>query len=460
MISHRGISFCVVVSTFACLICACDTPACSAEKYELSETANDKRVFSVQVSMQVIGTLQTPLADGKAAALDLKSAAKLGYQERRLASLGKDSTDFRGLRVYSQAEVISQVSDRKTQTQLRPALRQIVVDGQPDGIRPYSLAGPLTYEELELLRAPVDSLTVLSLLPQDRVEIGEKWTAPRWAFQFLTAIEAVEKGELNCRLESVDNEVAKVAFEGDIAGGILGAPSQLKLAGFYLYDLKQQCLTKVEISQGETRGVGSVTPGLKVTAKATLERTPSESTAGFSDEVVDKLPREPDRGAFLLMMQPGDWGIRVYHDRLWHLFHHTGNVGVLRFVERGSLIAQCNISPIGNAPAGKHVSEAQFQKDVQAAIGPSFREIVKAEVVPTKDNRYILRVISAGEANQKTSMGVRKVPVNWIYYLIANSDGRQIVLVFTIEQALRERFDDRDINLAIGVDFIPKSPTK
>lgn len=437
-------------------ICGAMTSVLAADKLELAESATEQRSFKVTVRMDIEGQLQAAVADTKAVAMKLTGNAQLSYHERRLSSLGRDAADFRGLRTYDQAEFHSQVADRVSETKLRPSFRQIVAEGQTDGIRLYSNFGPLTYEELELLRPPVDSLTALALLPADRVEVGEKWDAPMWALQFLTAVEAVDKGELKCTLESAADDVAKVTFAGDIKGGILGASSVIKLSGHYLYDLKQHCLTHLELTQSETRSVGAVSPGLKVTAKAVLERTPSEHPA-LNELAIEAVPREPKPESMLLAMEARDWGIKLYHDRVWHLFHQGTTVAVLRLMDKGSLVAQCNVSPIGPAPAGKHIGEQQFQEDVQKAIGAEFQKIEKAEIIPTQDKRFVFRVIASGEANQKTSKGVNKVPVNWIYYLIADADGRQMVLVFTVENTLIERFQNRDINLALGIDFEPKT---
>ncbi len=303
----------------------------------------------------------------------------------------------------------------------------------------------------------MDSLTAVALLPADRVEVGDKWDAPLWALQFLTAVEAVEKGELKCTLETAQDEVAKVTFVGEIKGGILGASSEIKLEGHYLYDLKQHCLTHLELTQNEVRSVGAVSPGLKVNAKVVLDRKPDDNP-GLTDATVEAIPREAKPESLLLSMDASDWGIKLYHDRLWHLFHQGTTVAVLRLMDKGSLVAQCNVSPIGPAPAGKHIGEQQFQEDVQKAIGADFQKIEKAEVIPTQDKRFVYRVIAVGDASQKTSKGVTKVAVNWIYYLIADADGRQMVLVFTVENTLVERFQNRDINLALGIDFQPRKP--
>lgn len=438
---------------------AATSSAVAADKFELAESSSDSRPFRVAISMDLDGQVQAAIADTKSVAMKLTGNAQLTFHERRLSSLGRDAADFRSVRHYEQAQFHSQVADRVTDTKLRPELRQIVAEGQPDGERMYSPQGMLTYDELELIRPPVNSLTAIALLPADRVEVGEKWETPRWAFQFLTAMEAVEKSALTCTLESVNDDVAKVTFTGEIKGGFLGATSEIKVSGHYLYDLKEHYLRHLELAQTETRTVGAVTPGLKVTAKAVLDRKPDPSEV-LTDELVAAVPREPEPSSLLLALEAPEWGVKVYHDRLWHLFHQGSTVAVLRMMDKGSLIAQCNITPIGPAPAGKHIGEQQFQGDLQKAIGPDFQKIEKAEIIPTQDQRFVFRVIASGEASQKTSKGINKIPVNWIYYLIANADGRQMVLVFTVENTLVERLQNRDINLALGIDFVPKAPAK
>lgn len=433
------------------------SPGRAAEKLDLSESASDSRPFEVSIQMELDGQVQAVLSESKTVAMKLTGNAQLKFDERRLPSLGRDAADFRSLRQYSLATFHSQVAEQVSDVKLRSGLYRIVAEGQADGMRMYSPQGQLTYEELELIRPPVDSLTAIALLPSDRVDVGEKWETPRWALQFLTNMEAVEKHSLTCKLDSVDDDKAKVTFSGEIAGGFLGAASEIKLSGHYLFDLKEHCLTHLELIQNETRSVGAVTPGMKVTAKASLDRKPGKSSV-LTDDAVAAVPKEPMPEALLLMLDSNDWGVRVFHDRAWHLFHQGSSVAVLRMMDKGSLIAQCNISPIGPAPAGKHVAEKQFQEDVQKAIGADFQKIDKAEIIPSQDKRFVYRVLTSGETSQKTAKGTNKIGVNWIYYLIANADGRQMVLVFTVENKLVDKLDNRDVNLALGIDFVPKKP--
>ena len=52
----------------------------------------------------------------------------------------------------TQAEIT--VADQKTNSQLDDRLKLMVAQGRPEGVELYSLSGPLTSHEVDLLRAP------------------------------------------------------------------------------------------------------------------------------------------------------------------------------------------------------------------------------------------------------------------------------------------------------------------
>ncbi len=123
------------------------------------------------------------------------------------------------------------------------------------------------------------------------------------------------------------------------------------------------------------------------------------------------------------------WNVRFYHDRRWHLFHQTSDVALRRLLDKGGLIAQCNIKKIPDAEPGKHLSREQFQADIERALGKYFREIVQTETLKLKEGLFVERVMVVGSVLRKnTKNEPEPAPMQWIYYLVANSDGRQIFL--------------------------------
>ena len=438
----------------ALLLCGLAGSLSAADKYDLHEPLHSTPQ-KVKIQLSFEGQLQTAATAGKAIALKLTGGGDLIYTERRLKDSLREAQEYRGLRVYESPTIKIQVAETTTVPGLRTSVRTIVAEGQSDGVRFSSPAGPLTFSELELLRAPLDSLAALALLPNEEVEVGEKWTAPNWVLPFLTSTEAVEKSELNCKLEEVNANVARVSFSGEIKGGILGAASEIKVEGDYLYDLTAQRLVQMTLTQTESRSVGVISPGLKLTAKVTLTRQPAEDHPLLTDAALEAAESPVDAKGLALVLEAPEWGVNLTHERRWHIFHQSPTVAVLRFVDRGSLLAQCNVSPIGPAKAGDHISEKQFQQDVQQAIGADFRKLESAEVVPPKQTGlFIYRVVASGETRQANAKKeVQVLPVQWMYFLVAHPDGRQMVLVFTIENELLEKFERHDFELAWGLAF-------
>ena len=66
------------------------------------------------------------------------------------------------------------------------------------------------------------------------------------------------------------------------------------------------------------------------------------------------------------------------------------------------------------------------------------------------------RVLYSVVANGKVS----ELLIEWHYYLVADSDGRQVAFAFTLEEGLVERFADTDRVLVGGVTlFNPEVET-
>ena len=115
-----------------------------------------------------------------------------------------------------------------------------------------------------------------------------------------------------------------------------------------------------------------------------------------TDRDLADLPLEPNDANRLLMFDTPAWNVRFYHDRRWHLFHQTSDVALLRLLDKGGLIAQCNIKKVPDAAPGKHLSREQFQADIERALGNNFQEFVQAETLRLKEGLFVERVVAVG----------------------------------------------------------------
>ena len=412
--------------------------------YTLKEAPADSRLESVVVRVKVSGTAEFAIDKGQSVTHPLVAEAALKFRERWLPGAGRDAEALRSLRHYDSLETEIKVADHSTRSQLSSDRRQVVAQGRREGILFYSPVGPLTATDLEMLRAPGDTLCLVALLPPNPVSVGDKWSPSGWVGQMLTDTEAASKSDLTCTLESVADGHAKVAVNGSVEGATAGSSGRVELHGWYLFDLKAKLISRAELDQAEQRTVGPVSPGMKVTAKTVVVRTAASDSEGLAQEAATAVPLDPPAALTRLRFR-APWNIEITHDRDWHVFQQNPQIAVLRLIEQGSLVAQCNLTPIRPAAAGEHVSVDQFQDDIHTSLGSRYKSLEKAEQIPTDDRRFLYRVAVAGEAN--------KTPITWIYYLCAAPNGTQTSSVFAVDSSLRNRLGDRDLEMMKSLKF-------
>jgi hypothetical protein len=432
------IRFLVAAFVVGCL------PSLANSAVNLTESPDDDRPFSVRCRMKVNGKLQTATQKGDAIGLNMSVDARLSFLERRLPVGGKGAAGLRSLRQYDLAEASIDVGGRKTVNRLRNDLKMVVSEGQLNGIRNYSQNGRMDYDSLELLRTPGDSLAVIGLLPPKAVELNSTWEPAKWVLPMLAGIDAVSEQKLTCSIEKLDENYAVIKVEGKLEGAMLGAMTSIVIQGQVAYDLKKKHIRQARIVQREERAVGAVSPGMKVTATMYIDKQPSGLKGKLDDAALDRVPINTSQKQLALQFST-PWSVQFAFGRQWHIFHQTSDVAVLRLVDSGSLIAQCNVTPIQAAQPGRHTSEQQFHADIQQALGPQFSRFAKAEQLKTTDKRFIYRVTAVGQS--------RNVRMHWFYYLCAAPDGEQTALVFSVESKLLEKFGEQDIEIVQALTF-------
>src|SRR5690606_25871123 len=138
-------------------------------------------------------------------------------------------------------------------------------------------------------------------------------------------------------------------------------------------------------------------------------------------------------------------------------------MAILQLMERGSLICQCNMSPVPSAAAGDHTPVGQFESDIQKSLGKKFRRFISQEQLPSTEGRFVYRVAVEGEVELATSKksedgksstsSMIQVPMNWVYYLCADRSGRQMSFVFSVEPPLMEQLGGRDRQMVETLEF-------
>lgn len=419
-----------------------------AEKYSLTEEADDGRLFAIQFNGTVEGKLKTAASKGKVMTMPLKVKANLYFQERRLSGTGRNAATLRTLRYYERAAAEIDVADQTSFNQLSSTHKLIVAQGTRERVLFYSPTLMMKPNDIELLNVPGDSLAMLGFLPEEEVKISDTWEPANWVIQMLTSTEAISKSKLVCKLESVKNGIAHVSFEGTVDGATSGTDTKSTITGNYQYDIAKKHLSQVELTQTEKRSVGATSPGMDVTATIKFTRTLLKNKKHLTDKLANSIPLNPDP-KLLKVAFDSSWRARIMLGRSWKVFHKNASVAVLRLLEKGSFIAQCNMAYVPTVASGQHLPEKRFIANVRATLGDRLEKIVKQEEVKTGDQRYLYRVVSTGIANE--------IKMHWIHYLSAAPDGRQTSFTFSVESKLLEKLAERDLEIVKSIQYLDPS---
>ncbi len=443
---------------FAVLVALVSASTCiAADAYTLEEQATDVRVRNVGMQITIGGKVITSAGGGKTVSHDLNAAASYRFRERRLTGAGRDAEAFRCVREYAEASTHTKISDEVSTLSLPARLRVIVTNGQRSGMLRYCPNALLTRDALDLIDVPGDPLAILALLPDRQVEVGETWEVADWAVQMLSTVEAASKAEMKAELASVTDGIARVDFNGTAEGARLGALTNVVLSGHLLFNLDQKLVTSVDLTHVEKGAIGTITPGIDSDVRVIVARALSDSEGSLTQQLTESIPLDPPTDRLPLEFDAEAWGLSLVHSRGWHVFHANFDsdpqVVILRLLDQGTLVCQCNFSPVPQVAAGEHTPLADYEESIRQSLGKQFGSIVSRDRIPTEDDRNIFRVTVEGKYSLPNGDESNDVPMTWVYYLCADPTGRQVSFVFAVEPEMRERLAGQDRQIVETLRF-------
>jgi hypothetical protein len=216
-----------------------------------------------------------------------------------------------------------------------------------------------------------------------------------------------------------------------VQGAIGGVASDIDVAGRASFDVRQNRLTWLGLVMKEKRAIGHVEPGVEMTAKLQMTVTtiaePEELRWARADEIPSPTPPE----ALLLGLESARGRYRLQHERRWHVMSEREELLSLRMVDRGELVAQCNITAVKTSDVTRRPGLDEFQNDIRRSLGSNFEQFVTAGETKNSLGHTILRVEAIGN--------VDGLEITWRYFLVLDGTGRQVVFAFTCETPMLER---------------------
>lgn len=418
----------------------------TAEKFLLTSHHRSGELARVEISLQVGGEVKL-VADAKTKNLPMSVVARLKYDERVLA-VDRQSRPVRSVRHYDEAQAAIKVDQGGEKPSLDPRHRRIVVDKpEKSAAVLYSPSEPLSREELDLVDIPGNTLVIDRLLPPRPVALGESWKLDDQTLADLLSLEAVSWTDVECMLGRAADGIAEVSAAGSVSGAVGGVSTEIELKVKYKYNLEAQRISFFAMLIKEKRSVGHVGPGLDTVAKLLLSTSALPSSDKLTDEAIGQIPQQPSSEQSELSYASPSGRFRFDYDRRWYLTTDDPKLAVWRLLDRGELVAQCNMSALSGGK--KPVTLAEFQKDVQQSLGKNFGQFVKASQESSDAGYTVLRVVAHGSVSQ--------LPIAWIYYLIQDANGQGVTVAFTFEQDLESRFAQADRALVSSLRLVEDS---
>jgi len=398
----------------------------------------------VKAVLEVKGKLKVNPTGKKVLSIPLDATATLIYDERLLqASTG--TKPARSVRYYEKAKTDIRAKKPLTGPRLRDDRRLIVVQGTSSTASVFSPFGSLNREELELIEVQGNSLYVDQLLPGKALSKGGQWKIAAPVMVRILGIDATTKCEVTSTLTAVTETEARFELNGIVEGTIGGVSTEIKVRAKYTFDRKKQLVSWLAMSIQEDRGIGHTVPGVDVVARLRMLRQPIDRSALLTDDKLAGVSLDSSEGVLALGFASSDGRRELRLDRNWHVMADRSDTTVMRMIEAGDLIAQCNITSMTDVIAGKELSLASFTASIQQTLGDQFGEVLDTTKATTSDGIEVLRVLVAGEAS--------KLPIQWIYYHLTDTDGRRAALVFTLESKYVQRFGNSDQQLVGNIEL-------
>ncbi len=437
-----------------CVLLSCVLPLDAQDKSEKARRYDlrSKRVVGsldrIEAVLEAEGMLQIgghkTTDKGKSSTVKMAARAGFAYAEKTLGDPQAAASFRSAIRHYEKAEASIQVGDETFRPSLRDQRRLIGVELRKSKVVLYSPNGPLTREELDLLDVQGNSLLLERLLPPEGVAVGDSWKHPDDVLAALFGLDAIADSDAQSVLQSVREGSAQLEMVGQVNGSIHGRPTRLQVKAKYRFDMELGRIAWFAMLVKEDREASAIGPGLDVVARLQMKIAPNAASKELDESSLKNVSLDATAELERLSYASPDGAWRALLDRRWVLISEGRELTVFRMVDGGKYIAQCSVSSLVAAEA-KAVTLSEFQDEIRQALGKNFRRLVRAGQSMSEGEQLVFRVEAQGEASG--------VPMDWVYYRIAVSNGRGIVVLFTFESSLADRFQESDRELVRTIRF-------
>ena len=400
----------------------------------------DRVTVVLEVDGKVIGGLDDP-DDREPLAVE----CRLTYDEKTLRTLSDADAKALSIRHYEQTAAKLTVGRTTLEPTLRPERCLVGVQVDRRNVTLFSPHGPLTRKELELVEVLGNSLLLDRFLPQEAVAIGDRWKHSEPLMAALLDLEAIAETDVQSVVTEVTDKAARMEMSGHVEGAVDGVSTEIDIKAKYRFDRRTRRIDWFAMLVSEDRGASRIGDGWNAKALLQMQISPETESEYLTEAALKGLVLEPDDALEQLKYTSADGKWQLIYDRPWHVCRDREDLVILRWLDRGEFIAQCNIFTLPNTLPDKQVPLAEFQSDLQRALGDDFGEFVEAGQQVNEAGYLVYRVVVAGS--------VGDLPFQWNYYYVRDQQGRRVTFAFTVEGKLASQLGNADRRLINSLRF-------
>ena len=405
------------------------------DKYLLKSSRKKGSTDLVETLLEVTGDVKQVSGDLKETRDKMEVVAGFRYEER--VHQFSPTEQIVSVRQYNLAKSKMKIGDQVKMPELPSELQTIVCSLDRDQVSLFSPHGSLRGEQLLLIEdMPGNTLTIDRLLPNTEVGIGESWKISDNVLRSFLAVDAVLSSNVEAVLTAVADNMAMIEMVGDVSGIYLGAATEMSIRAKFQFDLSIQRINWLGAMFEENRSIGHVGPGLDLVARLQVKISPIDSPQTLTDAALMTVSTRPSPAILQLKYDggKGPWGFS--HDRSWYVYQDDPQATVLRKLINGELVAQCNIADMGTVDLKTMTTLQKFQQDLIAGLGDNFGKVAAAGEYTDKRGYKVYKVLLDGIVDD--------LSLRWIYHLLTDKEGKQSVVVFVVEAAMLDQFDNAD----------------
>lgn len=416
------------------------------KSYDLKIDTNKSKSVKVATNLTHVGDviIVKEDSDEKLKFLPLNVEGKLNYFQ-------KQTSASQAVRYFADGNAAIKLEKGKTSPKITEDNRLIIARLKPDSgktVEYASIGGVLTQPELELLDNPIDPLTVAGLIEKEGVKEGDTWKPDSAKLAKFVNVRKITESNVELVAKKINDRTARLYVKGTLIGDVDDVATKLDVSGIIIVDQKEKTVSSIRVNLVEKREPGQVAPGFEGKQRIDLRFTygvdcPQLSANSISKATASRSIRQRIRWDSTI------GGFTVLYEPRWRMIDSEIEAAILRFVDEGELLAQCNVVNLPARPANKPLTMDQYRDQVEKIVASDKNaRLVDSRQFKTNNGDHVICIVVGGKEGG--------VPVQWQYYHLGCKDGRQATLVFTLESKVAGKVESHFARLIKEFQFNAK----